>query len=322
MHLQFLQTCARRRARAWSRLRPAIAASGQTRARPVLRNGPVAPPDPPIARQTPVASGFSQSTCTACEMQPGSFRERCTCSRLNLRTSFKEFCRAVTLPVTTIILSSPCLNCCVVMERPRRRPKVERLLRPALQRGVSGVGQYVDAAFGAIEPAIDIVQQDLRRVGNFGPQIAHPSRALRQRRRAGQRLLAIGRHDRGARAAAQRRVALAPLVLGDQPRALLRIAARARGRRLDQHLDVSVAGDAEHAETEPAAEIAIARVALAALAARRHPGREPDLVAGAGAVDRLQHQFEIEGQFQLADHHDAADRRRSAPPGRSRRPRP
>ena len=61
---------------------------------------------------------------------------------------------------------------------------------------------------------------------------------------------------------------------------------------------------AEHAEAEPAAQIAIARVALAALAARRHSGREPDLVGGAGAIDRLQDQFEIEGQLQFADHHD------------------
>jgi hypothetical protein len=53
-------------------------------------------------------SEFSQSTCTAWEMHPGSWRERWTCSRLNLLTSSREFCRAVTLPVTTI------------MSRPRR----------------------------------------------------------------------------------------------------------------------------------------------------------------------------------------------------------
>ena len=61
---------------------------------------------------------------------------------------------------------------------------------------------------------------------------------------------------------------------------------------------------AEHAEAEPAAEIAIARVALAALAARRQFGRKPNLVGGAGAIDRLQDQFEVEGQLQFADHHD------------------
>ena len=65
-----------------------------------------------------------------------------------------------------------------------------------------------------------------------------------------------------------------------------------------------VAVTAEHAEAEPAAQIAVARIALAALAARRHPGRKPDLVGGGGTIDRLQHQFEIEGQFQFADHHD------------------
>ena len=43
--------------------------------------------------------------------------------------------------------------------------KVDRLLRPALQCGASGIGQYVHAPLGAIEPAIDIVQQDLARVG-------------------------------------------------------------------------------------------------------------------------------------------------------------
>ena len=72
------------------------------------------------------------------------------------------------------------------------------------------------------------------------------------------------------------------------------IAAGTRGRRLDQHLDMSALGDAEHAKAEPAAEIAIAGIALAALAVCRHSGGEPDLVAGAGPVDRLQHQFQIE----------------------------
>ena len=65
-----------------------------------------------------------------------------------------------------------------------------------------------------------------------------------------------------------------------------------------------VTGDREHAKAEPAAEIAIARVALASLAARGHSGGKPDLVAGAGAIDRLQHQFKIEGKLQFADHHD------------------
>ena len=58
---------------------------------------------------------------------------------------------------------------------------VDRLLRPALQRGVSGIGQHIDAAFGAVEPAIDIVQQDFRGVGNLRLEVAHPPRPPRQR---------------------------------------------------------------------------------------------------------------------------------------------
>ena len=109
----------------------------------------------------------------------------------------------------------------------------------------------------------------------------------------------------GARVdAAHRRIALALLMLGDQPRALFRIAARGCRRRLDDHLDIAGVGDRQHAETEPAAEIAIARVALAALAAGRQFGGEPDLVGGAGAIDRLQDQFQVEGKLQFADHHD------------------
>ncbi|MFK4687057.1 hypothetical protein ABIF39_008870 [Bradyrhizobium diazoefficiens] len=35
-----------------------------------------------------------------------------------------------------------------------------------------------------------------------------------------------------------------------------------------------------------------------------HLGRDPHLVGGAGAIDRLQDQFEIEGELELADHDD------------------
>ena len=86
-------------------------------------------------------------------------------------------------------------------------------------------------------------------------------------------------------------------MLGDQPRALLRVAARRGGGRPDDHLDLAAAGHPKHAKTEPPAQIAVARVALAALAARRHSRRQPDLVAGAGAVDRLQHEFEVKGKL-------------------------
>jgi len=84
----------------------------------------------------------------------------------------------------------------------------------------------------------------------------------------------------------------------------LRVAAWAgRGRR-DNHLDIARLGDRKHAKAEPAAEIAIARVALASLATLRQSGGEPDFVTGGRAIDRLQNQFEVEGKLQFADHHD------------------
>ena len=43
---------------------------------------------------------------------------------------------------------------------------------------------------------------------------------------------------------------------------------------------------------------------FAALAAGRHGGGKPHLVAGPGAVHRLQHQFEVELHLQFADHQD------------------
>jgi hypothetical protein len=107
-------------------------------------------------------------------------------------------------------------------------------------------------------------------------------------------------------------------MLGDQPRPFFRIAARGCRRRLDDHLDIARVGNGEHAETKPAAEIAITRVALAALAACRQFGREPDLVGCTGAIDRLQDQFQVEGKLQLTDHHDrrivAAQRHQIAAP--------
>src|SRR5437899_4183375 len=119
-------------------------------------------------------SGFSQSTWTACEMQPGSVRERWTCSRLNLRTSSKLSARVVTLPVTTIMLSSRFSQ--LLWRGIAGGAQVQRLLRPAFQRGMSGIGQHINAALGAIEPTIDIMQQDFSGIGNFSPQILHTSR--------------------------------------------------------------------------------------------------------------------------------------------------
>jgi len=97
---------------------------------------------------------------------------------------------------------------------------------------------------------------------------------------------------------------LAAAMFADQARAFFRVAPRVRGRRRDQDFNVAARGDGEHAKTEASAQIAVAGVALTTLATRRHFCRQPNLVAGAGAVDRLQQQFKIEGQLQFADHND------------------
>src|SRR5258708_29295878 len=74
--------------------------------------------------------------------------------------------------------------------------EVGLVLWPALQCGATGIGQHVDAAFGAVEPAIDVVQQDLSGIGNGRSEVANAAGPRGERRGAGQRLLAIGGHDR------------------------------------------------------------------------------------------------------------------------------
>ena len=113
------------------------------------------------------------------------------------------------------------------------------MLRPSFQGGMASIGQAVDPALDAIEPAIDIVQQDLAGVRIVRLEVANPSRASGHRRRTGECLLPISCHDRGARAAAGDRVATAALMFRHQPRALFRITARAYRGGCHQHLDIA-----------------------------------------------------------------------------------
>src|SRR4051794_108391 len=166
---------------------------------------------------------------------------------------------------------------------------------------MSGIGQDVNAALGAFEPSIDIVQQNLGRVRNRRREIANTAAASRQRAGAGQRLLAIRRHDRGAGAASYGRVALSALMLGDEPGTLFWVPPRARGGRLDDPLHLAGVGDREHAEPEPPTKITISGVALPSLAARGQFAGKPNLVARAGAIHGLQHQLQIERKLQLTD---------------------
>ena len=135
------------------------------------------------------------------------------------------------------------------------------------------------------------------------PEVARALRPKGHRERAGERPLTIGGHDRRFRAAARDRVALAAAMFVDETRTAARVVTRARRGRADQELHFAVLGNAEQSESEPAAQIAEPRVALATLAARRQARRQPDLVAGGGAVDALQHEFQVEREFQFADDH-------------------
>jgi hypothetical protein len=56
-------------------------------------------------------------------------------------------------------------------------------LGPSLQRRAAGVRQAVDAALRAIEPAIDVMQQNLGGVGDGGLEIARALRGASDRRR-------------------------------------------------------------------------------------------------------------------------------------------
>ena len=174
-------------------------------------------------------------------------------------------------------------------------------MRPAQQCRVTCVGQDVDAALGTVEPAIDIVEQYLARAGRKALEVARPLRPLRHCRRADQCVLAIGGHDRRARASAHGGVAAPAAVLVDKPRPHPGIAARRRCSRAEQQFHLPARSHAQQSEAQPPAERPEPAVMLAALAAGRHGGGEPNLVAGTGAVHRLQHQFEIELHLQFAD---------------------
>ena len=94
----------------------------------------------------------------------------------------------------------------------------------------------------------------------------------------------------------------APMLL-DEPRAALGVLAGHRRDGADDNLDLALGADAEHAEAETAAEVAEARIALAASPLGGESCGEPDLVSRARAVDRLQHELQTERKLQLADHH-------------------
>src|SRR5262245_26166316 len=182
-------------------------------------------------------------------------------------------------------------------DRGRKVHLPERQCRPTRVR------ERVEAALHSDEPAIDVSQQNLRCIRCGVLEVARPRRPVPQRRRAGQRLLPIGRHYRLARAAANGGIAVSPPVLLDDAGPPLAIAPRTPGDRLNQYIHIASGRHAEQAEAEQAAKLAHARIVLAAATASRGTHRKPDLVARSGAVHGLQDEIEREGEFQLADHH-------------------
>ena len=128
-------------------------------------------------------------------------------------------------------------------------------------------------------------------IGVVALQIAGPERAGHEGSGAGEGLLAVGGHDGLAGAATGGGIAPAAPMLLDEPDALAGVLARQRRNGTDDDLDVITGADAEHAEAEPAAEVAEAAVTLATLAGCGDAGGDPHLVALGLPVHGLQHQF-------------------------------
>src|SRR5882762_5792224 len=125
-----------------------------------------------------------------------------------------------------------------------------RRLRPPRERRDAFGREPIDPALDAEEPAVDVVQQDLRPVRYGRPDLGGAARTAGERCRAGKRLLTIGGHDRDLGGAARDRVAEPPAMLPDEPRTALGITARAPGARLDQELDKSCRRHAEQSKAQ------------------------------------------------------------------------
>ena len=90
----------------------------------------------------------------------------------------------------------------------------------------------------------------------------------------------------------------------DETGSAARILARHRRSGTHQHVNLAVRPHSEQAETEPSAKVAKPRVVFTPLLARRKASGEPNFVACGSAIDTLQNELEVEGQLELADHHD------------------
>jgi hypothetical protein len=80
-------------------------------------------------------------------------------------------------------------------------------------------------------------------------------------------------------------------------------ASRHRRNRTDQHVNLAIRAHSEQAETEPSAKVPKSRVVFTSPPARKTSG-EPNFVACGSAIDPLQNELKVEGQFELANHND------------------
>src|SRR5713226_2759512 len=131
------------------------------------------------------------------------------------------------------------------------------------QRRGACLRQRIDAAFDAAEPAVHIAQQYLGCIRDDRLDLGCAPRPLRQRRGAGERLLAVGGHDRRLRHSAQCRIADPAPMLIDQAHAPTRILARTPRSRLHQDFDPSGRRDAEKPESKKPTKLEDPGIALA-----------------------------------------------------------
>ena len=119
---------------------------------------------------------------------------------------------------------------------------------------------------------------------------------------AGERLLAVGGHDRAFGAATDGGIATTAAMLGDDARTALGIGPWFPFDRLDNGFDDAVVEDGEQAETEQAAELldfgsaSRPRPRLEALTASQTSSQT------AVRSTACEHEFESEAHFQFADH--------------------
>jgi hypothetical protein len=93
-------------------------------------------------------------------------------------------------------------------------------------------------------------------------------------------------------------------MLLDETRSAAGILARHRRSRTHQHVNLAIRVHSEQAETEPSAKVAKPSVVFTSLRARRKESGEPNFIACGSAIDPLQNELEVEGQFELANHDD------------------